>query len=134
MRVLGIVASMAVLISAQAVHAQSPAVTDLPRAKTCSVRSTLAVAGGSTGNSQITMSGDGGWCWFNLTATNGSLQFVPTYRVAMAPAHGELAMGAVGQRARIAYRPVPGYTGDDTYTLANTVTNSERKVTVTVTR
>jgi len=113
--------------------AQSQSVTDLTKSSRCSVSSTLAMAGGSTGNSKIEMKNDGGWCWINLSATNGSFQFVPSYHVTKSPAHGELVMGAVDKKARIAYRPVAGFVGVDTYTLMNTTTNSERVVMVSVT-
>ena len=113
--------------------ARSQSVTDLSKASRCSVSSTLAMAGGSTGNSKIEMKNDGGWCWINLFATNGSFQFVPSYHVTKPPAHGELVMGALDKKARIAYRPVAGFVGVDTYTLMNTTTNSERVVTVSVT-
>ncbi|HEY7579691.1 MAG TPA: hypothetical protein VH855_19035 [Acetobacteraceae bacterium] len=124
--------ALALLSAASAVWAQPQAVTDLPRATTCSAKSSMAVPGGNVGTSEITMSSDGGWCWINLWATQGSMQYAPKYRVAQPPAHGELAMGEVDKKARIAYRPVPGFVGQDTYTLMNTMSNSERRVTISV--
>jgi hypothetical protein len=123
----------AALLIACGQAAQSQSVMDLPKSGRCSVSSTLAMAGGSTGDSKVEMKNDGGWCWINLFATNGSLQFVPSYHVIKPPAHGELVMGTVDKKARIAYRPVAGFVGVDTYTLMNTTTNSERVVTVSVT-
>jgi hypothetical protein len=130
----GAAAVLLSMVSAQTGRTQSQAVTDLPRAKTCRATNTMAIAGGSVGASTVRMSGDGGWCWINLWATQGSLQYIPKYRIAQAPAHGELVMGEVDKNARIAYRPAPGFVGVDTYTLMNTMNNSERVVTVTVSK
>jgi hypothetical protein len=131
---LGPAAILASLVSAQTGRAQSQAATDLPRAQTCSFIHTMATAGSSVGTTAIRMSNDGRWCWIDLWATIGSLQYVPKFRVAQAPAHGELVMGEVGKKGRIAYRPALGFAGVDTYTLTDTVTNTERVVTVTVSK
>ncbi len=80
------------------------------------------------------MSNDGGWCWIDSAATHGSFQYVPTYRVAKAPAHGEVVTGAVGMKGRIAYRPKAGFVGTDTYSIVNAMNNSERVFTITVDR
>jgi hypothetical protein len=115
--------------------AQSQSISELQSAKTCSSTSSLASVGagnGQVGETKMTVGNDGGWCWFSLTATKGSLIYAPTYRVTRAPSHGELMMGEVDHRMRIAYKPVPGFAGEDTFDIANPVTNSERTVTVTV--
>jgi hypothetical protein len=109
-------------------------VTDLPRAKICARRSTIAVAGHDVGTTVIRMTNDGGWCWLDLFAVYASMQYVPTFRVAQAPAHGELLMGAVEKRARVAYRPSKDFVGEDTYVLIGSLTNAERVVTITITR
>jgi hypothetical protein len=41
-------------------------------------------------------------------------------------------MGEVNQKTRIAYRPAAGFIGDDSFVIADKMTNSERPVTVTV--
>jgi hypothetical protein len=84
------------------------------------------------GTTDMKMINDGGWCWTDLSATEGSLQYLPTYRVDKAPAHGEVVMGAVGMKARIAFKPEAGFAGTDTYSLMNTLNHSERVVTITV--
>jgi hypothetical protein len=127
-------ASALTAIYGGAVYAQSPSVMDLPRAKGCSEHSNFATAGRMLGTTDITMSNDGGWCWMDLSATQGSLQYLPTYRVSKAPVHGQVVMGAVGMKARIAFKPEAGFAGSDTYTLMNTLNNSERVVTITITR
>jgi hypothetical protein len=131
---LGTATILASLMSAQTGRAQSQAVTDLPRSQTCSATNTMAIVGGMAGTTAIRMRSDGGWCWIDILATTEGLRYTPKYRVAQAPAHGELVMGEVDKKARIAYRPAPGFAGVDTYTLMNTMTNSERVVTVTVSK
>jgi hypothetical protein len=108
----------AVMTYADLACTQSSAVSDLHRSKVCSSRSNLATAGGTSGNTDINMNNDGGWCWFNLFATQGSFQYVPSYRVAKAPVHGQLVMGAVDKKARITYKPEAGFTGEDSRRIA----------------
>src|SRR4051794_3656476 len=64
--------------------------------------------------------------------TRGSFQYVATYRVTKAPDHGQLAMGEVNKRTRVAYKPDAGFVGEDRYTLMDTTSNSQRLVAVTV--
>jgi hypothetical protein len=133
MRIVTIAAALTA-ICGSAVYAQSPSVTELPRARGCSSRSVTAIAGQMIGTTDMKMINDGGWCWLNLTATNGSLLYLPTYRVVKAPAHGTIVMGPVGMRDRVAFKPDAGFIGTDTYSVMNTMTNDERDVTVTVSR
>ena len=128
------IAAALTAILANAAFAQSVSVTDLPRAKGCSEKSNFATAGRTQGTTDMTMTNDGGWCWMDLSATQGSLQYLPTYQVDKAPAHGQVVMGAVGMKARIAFKPEAGFVGTDTYTLMNTLNHSEREVTITVAR
>jgi hypothetical protein len=74
----------------------------------------------------------GGWCWFDVWGTLGSIRIVPQYNVKRAPTHGEIVMGEVNQKTRIAYRPASGFVGVDAFVIVNAMTNSERPVTVTV--
>ena len=86
------------------------------------------------GTSTINMKNDGGWCWLTVWATHGSLLYAPTFHVSHPPTHGELMMGEVSKRARIEYRPVAAFAGEDTYTIVDVMTNMERVVRVTVSR
>jgi hypothetical protein len=125
---------IACAIGVPGVSAVAQSVTDLPRAKTCARRSTIAQAGHDVGTTVIRMTNDGGWCWLDLFAVYASMQYVPTFRVARAPAHGELLMGTVEKRARVAYRPSRDFEGEDSYVLMGTLTNAERVVTITISR
>ena len=90
----------------------------------------MATAGGYSGNTEMKMSKEGGWCWVR----GGSFQYVATYRVTKAPEHGQFVMGEVNKRTQVAYKPDAGFVGDDQYTLMDTTSNSERLVTVKVSR
>ena len=81
---------------------------------------------------RLLASSSGGWCWFDVSATFGSVRYVATYSVTRAPTHGEVLMGEVNQKARIAYKPVSGFTGSDSFVLVNKITHSEMPVAVTV--
>lgn len=84
--------------------------------------------------STMRVSSRGGWCWFDQTGILGSLKYPPEYRVTRAPDHGEILLGEVNQKARIAYRPTAGFEGTDSFVIVNSMTNSVRTVAVTVVR
>jgi hypothetical protein len=114
--------------------AQPPVVSDLPKSSACSTRATLVYPGGPAMQTTMRVSSGGGWCWFDVSATMNSIRIVATYTVTRAPAHGEVTMGEVNQKTRIAYRPVAGFVGDDNFVVVNKMTNSERSVAVTIVR
>jgi hypothetical protein len=123
---------LTVLLSSP-VRAQAPAIADIQHSKVCSTTSTMAIAGRNIGASQIKMSNDGEWCWLTLWGTaKGTALYVPTFRVTQLPAHGEMLMGEVNNRARIAYRPAPGFVGVDAFTIVDRMSNIERAVTINV--
>jgi hypothetical protein len=113
-------------------EAQTPTVSDLPRANRCSTRAPLVYSGGPTTQTTMRVSSGGGWCWFDLWATKGSFRYVATFTVTRAPVHGEILMGEVNQNTRIAYKPVSGFIGHDSFVIVDKITNSERPVVITV--
>jgi hypothetical protein len=115
-------------------EAQSQDVSALPRASRCSARAPLSEPGGATLQTIMRTSSSGGWCWFDVSATFGSLKYVGSYEVTQAPAHGEILMGEANQKARIAYKPATGFVGEDSFVIVNKMTHSERPVAVTVLR
>jgi hypothetical protein len=92
----------------------------------------LTYPGGPTIQTTIRVSSGGGWCWVDISATMGTIRIVATYSLTHAPAHGEVLMGEVNQKMRIAYRPASGFVGDDSFVIVNRMTNSERPFAVTV--
>lgn len=113
-------------------EAQTPAASELQRSKACSTRAPLTYPGGPTIQTTIRVSSGGGWCWVDISATMGTIRIVATYSLTHAPAHGEVLMGEVNQKMRIAYRPAAGFVGDDSFVIVNRMTNSERPIAVTV--
>ena len=82
--------------------------------------------------STIAMNNDDGWCWFEATATQGSLAIAPTIRVTRQPAHGQIVISPapVKNKTRIAYKPEPRFTGKDAFTVLNLNPNNGREVEV----
>jgi hypothetical protein len=115
-------------------EAQSLDVSALPKASRCSTQAPISVPGGATLRTTMRTSNSGGWCWFDVWATFGSLKYVGSYEVTQAPAHGEILMGEANQKARIAYKPASGFVGEDSFVIVNKMTHSQRPVTVTVVR
>lgn len=113
---------------------QTPSVSDLPKSVGCATKVPGVFAGEAAVQTTMRLREDRGWCWFDVTGTNGSLKYVPQYVVARPPAHGEIVMGEINQRARIAYRPTSGFVGNDSFVIVNKMTHSERPVAVTVIR
>jgi hypothetical protein len=107
-------------------------ISALSKASRCSTSVPLTYAGGPPTQTTMRMSSSGGWCWIELWAVRGSLKYVPTYEVTHAPTNGAVLMGEVNQKARIAYKPMPGFAGDDSFVIAEAMTHNERPVIVTV--
>jgi len=105
----------------------SNAITELKVARTCRADSSVVP-------SKITVSNEGGWCWLQLSAVWVRMQYAPNFRVARAPAHGELVMGEVNdKRTRLAYKPHPGFVGTDSYEVVNKMSGVGRTVEINVT-
>ena len=105
----------------------SNAITELKVARTCRANSSVVP-------SKITVSNEGGWCWLQLSAVWVRMQYAPNFRVARAPAHGELVMGEVNdKRTRLAYKPHPGFVGTDSYEVVNKMSGVGRTVEINVT-
>jgi hypothetical protein len=68
-------------------------------------------------NGSIRTSNDGGWCWTKYVFYWGQQPIVPGMRVSVPPQHGEVRTGAIGTELRFAYRPVPGFTGEDYFEI-----------------
>lgn len=113
--------------------AQTPVASELTKATSCATHMPTVFTGGATVQSTIQLNNDGGWCWFDFQGVQGTLRYAPTYRVSAVPTHGELTMGEVNKKTRVAYRPRPGFSGMDEFEIVNTMNNNPRRVIVTVT-
>ncbi len=75
---------------------------------------------------RITMRNDGGWCWIRHQLVLNNTPTVGTFTLLQPPAHGQVVVGTLDGLARIAYRPEPGFFGNDDFTVR--VTNPMRDV------
>ncbi|MGE0226143.1 MAG: hypothetical protein AB7F35_13940 [Acetobacteraceae bacterium] len=107
----------------------------LTRASTCQVGS-VGIAGqaSSTPQEPMTMTNDGGWCWAINSAMLWGRQYGPLLRLAIPPSYGEVAITATETETRIAYRPKPGFVGEDMFQTVDETTNFRASYVVTVLR
>jgi hypothetical protein len=70
-------------------------------------------------DASIAMGNDGGWCSIAYQAQmpNGA-PTVADASVTRPPGHGEAMVGTLNGLLRIAYRPAPGFTGPDAFTVS----------------
>ena len=61
---------------------------------------------------------DGGWCAIRFSyAVRGQIPVIAPLDLGTPPEHGQVALGTLNGRMRIAYRPAPGYAGPDRFTV-----------------
>jgi hypothetical protein len=65
----------------------------------------------------MTMDNDGGWCLLQFTQTFHTSYIVPSVRVVDPPFHGQVVAERLPGRISLAYRPAPGYTGIDRFSV-----------------
>ena len=68
-------------------------------------------------NGTITVGDDGGWCQIQFQHFVGDAPARFPLAVKDPPAHGEAMAGSIGTSLRIAYRPTPGFVGQDAFTV-----------------
>jgi hypothetical protein len=68
-------------------------------------------------NATILVGDDGGWCQIRFEHWWGNQPIQAPLAVTAPPAHGEAMVGSVGTSLRIAYKPVPGFAGEDGFTV-----------------
>ena len=66
---------------------------------------------------RVRMGNDGGWCMLSFEAQWAGIDINGPLDVRTPPAHGEVVVGSLGGRDRIAYRPAPGFTGADAFVV-----------------
>ena len=65
----------------------------------------------------INMNNDRGWCWAQFSFVSGNRYIVPPLQTTQPPQHGTLMTGGVNDRVRFAYRPFPGFVGNDMFVV-----------------
>ena len=87
----------------------------LPRSRICS--NGLVRSIGGTQEAPMTMNNDGGWCWIRWFDTLGvGVVYAPILHVTTPPANGQIDIVRGEDRTRIAYKPNPGFVGEDRFT------------------
>ena len=104
-------------------------VAAVPRSAQCSSRLDRANDTSLFRTANIKISNDGGWCWYQTTFYYYS-QISSSGKISQAPAHGEAVIGTVGDRTKFAYRPSPGFVGQDKFSVK--VTSGALNIDVTV--
>ena len=66
---------------------------------------------------RIRMGNDGGWCMIGFNVQWAGIDVDAPLSVRTPPAHGEVMVGSLAGRDRIAYRPAPGFTGSDAFSV-----------------
>ncbi|MBN8874826.1 MAG: hypothetical protein J0H67_18465 [Rhodospirillales bacterium] len=68
-------------------------------------------------NGRIAMANDGAWCQIRFEHAWINMLIQAPLTVEQPPAHGEVLVGSIGYSLRIAYRPVPGFVGQDHFVV-----------------
>jgi hypothetical protein len=117
------------------------AASAMTRARDCVVKGgALSVGGagqarqGAFAYTTLIMTPDGGWCWGNYTRYSGATKIAPPLTLARAPTNGEVQFEQRSEATRVAFRPRPGFYGDDSFVVRDATTNTEREYRVVVQR
>lgn len=117
-------------------HAQPVAADKLNKASDCQVAPIRFIPGQKV-SGPMTLKNDGGWCWSDGYASQGSNLYLSAGDVVVRdpPKHGRVTVGDLANhRIRTAYQPENGFAGQDSFTLHYRVIDTDRTYQVTVTR
>ena len=114
-RRLAVSLGMSIILGANfAALAQS----DLPRSKVCSADDGgWSVPGGVPSTGEIVMNNDGGWCGQRLGVEYNQTIFGGAMQLSRRPAHGRVAITQHNDGTDVYYKPNPGYTGPDAFSV-----------------
>jgi hypothetical protein len=112
----------------------SRAQTDLPKSHSCFIRGGgFAEAGGAApGTNTITMTNDGGWCGHITKTVLGSIVVGAPMHVVRQPTHGQVSITVLRTGTNVYYKPDPGYSGPDSFSVWHDMYNLERPYKVIV--
>ncbi len=107
----------------------------LTRSALCEVGGDMTVGRPSAPpEGSMRMNNDGGWCWMMNSATAGGNQYGPFLKVTVPPNYGELAIAVLETQTRLAYKPKPGFIGEDAFQTVVEPANFKVDYRVMVTR
>ena len=105
-------ARLAALRPAQACHASLPTFGRFPGGRGMTFEIVMPPHG------RIAMDNTGGWCAIRFHfAVRGQIPVIAPLHLARAPAHGRVVVGNLDGAMRIAYRPAPGFSGRDRFSV-----------------
>ena len=91
---------------------------DLPQAKVCSADDGgWSVPGGVPSTGEIVMDNDGGWCGQRLGVEYNQTIFGGAMHLSRRPAHGRVSITRNSNGTDVYYKPNPGYTGPDAFSV-----------------
>lgn len=82
----------------------------------------------------ITMNNDGAWCWMDSTETWRGRVYGPWLTVTQPPRSGTLQIDVIEGFTRVAYRPNPGFVGNDAFQTRSQALNYDVDYQVDVSR
>jgi len=107
----------------------------LTRSASCQVGDQgIAGRASSTPQEAIVMNNDGGWCWVFNSGVMWGRQYGPWLKLTVPPGYGEVAIAVTEDQTRVAYRPKPGFVGEDMFQTVDETTNFRAAYRVTVLR
>jgi hypothetical protein len=120
----------------QTVHSdvmKTDPVAKLTRATTCTASMYHVTAGE---NASMAVTNDGGWCWADTYARSNWRTLAATSVAVTHPSrHGHVLVGDIeNQEVRVAYRPEPGFAGQDSFTIHYDTDDSENTFLITVSK
>jgi hypothetical protein len=135
--VLAVTATLMALIAWDATSArptsQIEPVDRLIRATLCAASSYHVMAGT---NATMSIENDGGWCWVDTYVRSDWRALSATSVVVTnPPRHGRVLVGDIdNQEVRIAYRPEPGFGGQDNFSVRYQSNDSDKGFVVVVSK
>jgi hypothetical protein len=92
--------------------------SDLRQSKVCSADDGgWSVPGGVPATGEIIMNNDGGWCGQRLGVEYNQTIFGGAMHLSRRPAHGQVSITRHNNGTDVYYRPNPGYTGPDAFSV-----------------
>jgi hypothetical protein len=91
-----------------------------------------SVPGGVPATGQITMSNDGGWCGQRLGVKYNQTIFGGAMHLSQQPAHGRVSITRHANGTDVYYRPNPGYSGPDDFSVLVDFNNINKPYNVAV--
>ncbi len=88
----------------------------------------------STPQASIQMNNDGGWCWMESSEYLRGRQAGPFLRVTVQPTYGQVRIATTADNTRVAYRPNPGFVGEDAFQTVDETINIKVDYRVMITK